>query len=206
MGLAPTERFSAEVRRRQILDAAAALVLAQGYLPLSLDALAGRVGVSRGLIYSHFHTQADLFNQMVAEEAAALEAAGLAAAMAHDDLMAAAHASADVYLRHVAVRGPLAHFILRDVYMSGRVAPDVLRVRDRFLRSFGRRARRALELPAKEALAAVLLIQAIPEEMGRLVWQEDIPLERGLDLARQLVTSAIEALQPSNQAPRVDPR
>lgn len=204
--MTPTQRFSAEVRRRQILDAASALVLAQGYLPLSLEALAARAGVSRGLIYDYFHTQADLFNQVVAREEAALEAAGLAAAMAHDDLMTAARASADVYLRHVAVRGPVAHFILRDTYMSGRLAPDVLRVRDRFLRGFGRRARRALKLPAKEALAAVLLIQAIPEEMGRLVWQQDIPLERGLDIARQLVTSAIEALQPGGQAPPADPR
>jgi len=204
--LAPTQRFSAEVRRRQILDAAGALVLAQGYLPLSLEALAARVGVSKGLIYGHFPAQADLFNQLVAEEEEALAAAGLAAAMAHDDLMAAALASADIYLRHVAIRGPLAHFILRDVYMSGRFAPDVLRGRDRFLRGFGRRARRALKLPAREALAVVLLIQAIPEEMGRLVWQEDIPLERGLDLARQLVTSAIEALQSGGQAPSTDPR
>lgn len=197
--MALRQRFSAEVRRRQILDAARALVLAQGYLPLSLEALAARVGVSKGLIYGHFPTQHDLFNALVAEEEGALGAAGLADAMAQTDLSAAALACADIYLRHVAVRGPLAHIILRDAYMQGRLEAGVVNVRDRLLRSFGRRARVTLGLPAREALAAVMVAQAIPEEMGRLVWQGDISLGRGRELAAQLITSAIQALASGAQ-------
>lgn len=196
--MAPRQRLSAEVRRRQILDAAAELVLVQGYLPLPLDTLAARVGVSKGLIYEYFPVQAELFNTLLAEEEAALEAAGLAAAIAKPDLLSAAHACADIYLRRVAQRGPLAHFVLRDAYMAGRLAPGAVRVRDRFLRAFARRARRELRLQAAEALATVLLVQAIPEEMGRLVWQGDIPLDRGRELAEQLVTSAIAALRPAH--------
>lgn len=195
--MAPRQRLSAEVRRRQILDAAKDLVLAQGYLPLPLEALAARVGVSKGLIYEYFPTQADLFNALLGEEEAAIEAGGLAEAVAHGDLVTAAQACADLYLRHVAQRGPVAHFILRDAYMAGRLTPEVVRVRDRFLRAFARRARRELELPAAEALGTVLLVQAIPEEMGRLAWQDDMPLDRGRELTEQLVASAIAALRPA---------
>lgn len=198
--MSPRQRLSAEVRRRQILDAASALVLSQGHLPLPLEALAQRVGVSKALIYEYFPTQADLFNALLGEEEAAIEAAGLSGAVAVHDLMAAAQACADLYLRHVAERGPVAHFILRDTYMGGRLAPEVGRVRDRFLRSFGRRARRELALPANEALATVLLVQAIPEEMGRLVWQGDMPLDRGRELTEQLVASSIAALRPSTRS------
>jgi len=195
--LAPRQRLSADVRRRQILDAAAALVLVQGHLPLPLEALAGRVGVSKGLIYEYFPTQADLFNALLTETAAALEAAGLPAVVSDPDLMAAAQAGADLYLRHVAERGPLMHFILRDAYMSRSFAAEAVRLRDRVLRAFARRARRELRLPAAEALAAVLLVQAIPEEMGRLTWQGDIPLERGRELTAQMVASSVAALSPA---------
>lgn len=198
--MAPRQRLSAELRRRQILDAAADLVVAQGCLPLKVDALAARVGVSKGLIYEHFPDQTELFNVLLAEEEAALEAGGLAAAAARPELVSAAHACAGLYLRRVAARGPLEHFILRDSFMAGRLTAG--RLRGRVLRAFARRALRELRLPADEALATVLLVQAIPEEMGRLVWQGDMPLQRGLDLCEQMVTSAIEALRPARSAAR----
>lgn len=195
--MAPRQRLPAAARRRQILEAAAELVLQQGCLPLPLEALATRVGVSKGLIYGYFPTQADLFNALLAEEHAALAGAGLWAALDDGDLLASALACADLYLDRLAARGPLAHFILRDAYMRGRLGAEGGRLRDRPLRAFARRVRRQLGLPSGEALAAVLLVQAIPEEMGRLVWQGDVPLDRGRELTRQMVTSAIGGLGSS---------
>ena len=195
--MAPRQRLSAEVRRRQIMDAAAALVLAQGYLPLSLEKLAAQVGVSKGLIYEYFPTQADLFVALVGDELSVLAAAGVEAAASADDLVLAAQAAADLYLRHTADRGPVAHFVLRDIYMKGRVMRAEAQVRDRLFRRFARRARRELRLPPAEATAAVVLVLAIPEEMGRLVWQGEMPLERGRELVSQMVGSAIAALRPS---------
>jgi AcrR family transcriptional regulator len=194
--LSPRQRLSAEARRRQIQDAAAALVLETGHLPLSLDTLAARVGVSKGLIYQYFPTQADLFNTLLAEEQSRLDAAGLPEVRDGPELTAAHHA-ADIYLRHIAERGPLAHVILRDIYMAGRIDRSVVRTRDRLIRSFSRRARRELKLRPDEAIATVLLILTIPEDMGRLVWQGEIALDVARDLVAQLVTSSIAALRPS---------
>lgn len=179
------------------MDAAAELVLAQGYLPLPLEKLAARVGVSKGLIYEYFPTQADLFVALVSDELDALAGAGLESVTRGDDLVASAQVGADLYLRHIAERGPVAHFVLRDSYMKGRVMRAEAAIRDRLLRRFARRARRELRLPPAEATAAVLLVLAIPEEMGRLVWQGDMPLERGRELTAQLVASSIAALRPS---------
>jgi AcrR family transcriptional regulator len=199
-GLAPRQRLSAEVRRRQILDAAAALVLEQGHLPLSLERLAGRVGISKGLIYEYFPIQPDLFNALLVEEQAALRAEGMPDTAEDVGGRSAAHHCADVYLRHIASAGPLAHFILRDAYMAGHVDPAAVRLRDRLIRGFARRARLELRLPTPEAIAAVLLVLAIPEEMGRLVWQGEIPLETARQLLAQLVTSSVTALRPAESA------
>lgn len=191
------QRLAPEVRRRQLIDAARALVLERGYLPLPMEALADRAGVSKGLIYGYFPTQHDLFNAVLQEEMDVLCAAGLPAAVDEPDLDARARGCADLYLRHVSARGPIIHYLLRDTYMARRLAPEATRLRDRILRSFARAARRQLRLPAGEAAATAVMIAAIPEEMGRLVWQGDLKLERARSFTSDLVASSIAALRPA---------
>ena len=193
--VAPRQRLSAEVRRGQLVAAAAALVLEQGYLPLPLEALAARVGVSKGLIYGYFLTQHDLFNAVLAEAFEALAAEGIVDAV-EQPLEQAAASGAEIYMRHVAARGPVAQYIVRDVFMKGHLRPDLAAFRGRIFRALALRARAELRLPPREALAAVAMAIAIPEETGRLVWQGDLALERGVDLVRQLVGSTLTALRP----------
>lgn len=194
--MSPRQRLSVEVRRGQIVAAAAALLLERGYLPLPLETLAARVGVSKGLIYGYFPTQHDLFNAVLAEEFEVLAQAGLETVM-RQPLDAAALSGAEIYLRHVAERGPVAQFIVRDVYIKGRLRRDLGAFRDRVLRGFAAKVRKELSLSSEEALGAVVMAIAIPEETGRLVWSGELALDRGQELTRRLINSTLLALRPA---------
>lgn len=176
------------------MEVAARLVLEQGYLPLPPERLGKAAGVSKASVYGYFPDQHELFNAILTREFEAMTRAGLDAAAAGPDLAKAADATADLYFRHVARHGPVAHVILRDVYMARRVDRGVAAVRDRAAGRLARLARKELGLPAREALAAFNLVLTIPEEAGRLVWQGDLGFEDGADLCRRLTASSVAAL------------
>lgn len=194
--MAQGSRLSAEARRRQVVEAAARLVVEQGYLPLPPERLAEAVGASKALIYGYFPDQHDLFNAVLAREFAGLAAAGLDAASAAPSLDLAALGCAELYFGHVCAHGPVIHVILRDPYMARRLDPKVAAVRDRIARRLARLARRELGLPPREAVAAVTLATTIPEDAGRLVWQADLSPDAGLELCRRLTSAAVKALRP----------
>lgn len=183
------------MRRRQIVAAAAALAVEQGFLPLPPERLARAVGVSKALVYGYFPDQHELFNAVLIHEFSALEAAGLEAASQDGPLEATALACAEIYFRHVCDRGPVIHVVLRDVYMARRVDPKVAAIRDRIARRLARRIRAELGLPPDEAVAALTLATTIPEDAGRLVWQGDLSPQGGLELCRRLTSAAVAGLR-----------
>lgn len=189
-------RLPPEIRRAQILDAAEALVQAHGGLPLPLDELGRAAQVSKALIYAYFPDQHDLANALLSRRFAALTDGGLAEAASGPDLSAAAQACADLYFSDIAAAGPVVHIVLRDPFMAGRLDPETMRLRDRVSRRLARTARRALRLSAQEAVAALSLMTAIPEEAGRMVRAGDLSLERGRELTARLIASSLRALSP----------
>ena len=189
-------RLSPSVRRERIIDAAEALLLIHGGLPLPLADVARAAGVSKALIYAYFPTQPDLANALLVRRFMEMAAAGLEAAAARPDPLDAAQACADLYLEAVAKAGPVVHIILRDPFMAGRIDPDVAALRDRIARRLARTARLTLRLSPKEAVAAVSLMTTIPEETGRMVHAGDLPLTRGRELNRRLIGSSLRALTP----------
>nr|WP_269809550.1 TetR/AcrR family transcriptional regulator [Kineosporia rhizophila] len=66
-------------RRREILEAAAPIFGDEGYERASIDAIAGRAGVSKPTVYSHFGGKEQLFRESVADSARQQNEASLAA-------------------------------------------------------------------------------------------------------------------------------
>src|SRR5262245_38495779 len=60
-------RRDPEARRQAILEAAAAVFVADGFAAAKLDDVAEKAGVAKGTIYLHFKDKQDLFEQMVRE-------------------------------------------------------------------------------------------------------------------------------------------
>jgi AcrR family transcriptional regulator len=199
------QRLPPEVRRRQIVEAAAEMVLSQGHLPLALDRLALAAGVSKALLYAYFPTQHQLFNAVLERQFEDLRARGLEAAAARRDLRSAALDCARIYFTHVAEQGPVIHIVLRDAYMAHALDPGVAHLRDRIVRRLAKLARRHLRLEAKENLAAINMAITIPEEAGRLVYDGQLAPERGLLLCEELVTSSLDAFTPERTTGRRAP-
>jgi AcrR family transcriptional regulator len=67
-------RLQVDERRRQLLDAGAALFAEQAYEEISMRDIARAAGVSKPLLYHYFSSKIDLFKAAVAEKAAELQA------------------------------------------------------------------------------------------------------------------------------------
>jgi AcrR family transcriptional regulator len=189
-------RMSPDVRRGQIITAAAAVTLEQGYLPLPTDRLAERAGVSKALVYAYFPTQHDLANAVLERRFTALAAAGMEAASLASPLSVAALETARIYFEDVAGHGPLIHVILRDHFMLGRVDRRLAAMRDRVVRNLARAARRSLRMPARETVTAINMIITIPEQAGRLAHSGEMEPGRARALCAQLIASSVDALTP----------
>jgi AcrR family transcriptional regulator len=196
-------RLAPEVRRAQIVSLAAEIALERGSLPVPLGELAEAASASKALIYAYFPTQYDLFNAVLTVDFDALARAGIEDASAISDLNAAALACAGIYFEHVAAKGPIAHLILRDLYMRAHISPPNRAFRDRIAGRLIRAGRRQLHLGLKEAVGAFNLAMTIPEEAGLLVYSGDTQRDVGRDLALQLVQSTLVAFAPEAGAPRI---
>jgi AcrR family transcriptional regulator len=188
-------RLQPDERRAQILAAAAQIVVEQGYMPLSLDLLAKRVGVSKALIYTYLPTQHVLAAALVRRylpQAADAELRALAGAL---DFSAAAGACAEAYFHHVARIGPLLHILMSDLFCRGHLEPDMLELRARVFGRLARRVRQAIGLNARRSLAVVRMFAALVEEAGTLAYrgQAAEPVARRLCL--ELVAGGLAELQ-----------
>jgi AcrR family transcriptional regulator len=189
------QRLSPTVRRSQILDAAAAIVVRQGYLPVSVEHLAKSAGTSKALVYAYFHTQFDIFNALLERELTALLATGLDTASRVRDLDQAAELCAMLYFEHVARSGPLLHILVDDRYMHGHADPRLSWMRVAVLHRLCRLARANLSLSVREILAATQMMIAIPEESGRMVFHQELEAGVARQICRSLVASALQALR-----------
>ena len=63
-----TSKSDNDVREQRILDAAAALIMRQGYGKTTMSDVADEVGVSRGIVYLHFESKDKLFEALIQRE------------------------------------------------------------------------------------------------------------------------------------------
>ena len=110
------------------MNAAAKLIVKQGYLPLSIEALARAANASKALVYTYFATQYDLFNRLLQREIAGLAGAGVETAARLSDLEPAAILCGMLYFEYVAQRGPLLHILMTDLYLAEHIEPEATRV------------------------------------------------------------------------------
>jgi AcrR family transcriptional regulator len=68
----PRKRLTGEERRAAILEAALAVFAQRGYHGSSIDDIAREGGVSKALIYEHFASKADLYAELLEDQAGQL--------------------------------------------------------------------------------------------------------------------------------------
>jgi AcrR family transcriptional regulator len=77
-------RLPRSARRRQLLNAAQEVFVANGYHAAAMDDIAERAGVSKPVLYQHFPGKLDLYLALIDEQAATLTGA-IKEALAHTD-------------------------------------------------------------------------------------------------------------------------
>jgi AcrR family transcriptional regulator len=189
------KRLAPELRRAQMLEAAARMVVEQGYLPLPIEQLARAAGASKALIYAYFPTQYALFNALLDREIQSLALAGFDTASRVNDLDQAAVLCAMMYYEHVARSGPLLHILMTDLYMKEHIEPRLLEMRDDVMRRLLKLASESLPLNDAEIYAAVEMMSAIPEESGRLVFHGELDPTTARQICHGLITSSLKALR-----------
>lgn len=192
-GAAEGRRLKGEERREAILAAAGRALADQGFLPLPYEAIAREAGISKALIYAHFATQASLYNALLEQRLG--ELAGELALVSRGDFETAAVGAALAYFDEAAERGPMLNVLLTDGYLDGERSAPARALRDQLWRRFVRASRAYVRLPAHERVAALAMILAIPEDLGRLVYRGEMEASRARTLCGDLVRSAVRGLR-----------
>jgi AcrR family transcriptional regulator len=172
---AQTTRLTAEERREQLLDATKAIVARDGFHAVSIEAVAREAGITRPIVYGHFHDLPGLLEALVQREgrrALAQLAAVLPESLASGDPREQLLAALTGYLE--AVRSDPETWRL--VLMPQEGAPQILqrhvaRGREAVLAALAQAVRPGLgagrETPDPELTARML--SAVADEAARLL-------------------------------------
>ena len=153
------KRQPRHVRREQILDAAAELIVAEGWGAMTMDRVAADAGIAKSVIYAIFESQAGLqekLMQRAQDRAFSLSAEALSATATAGDLASAITAGLTTFVRGVAEQPDTWRLAL----FPSEGAPES--VRDA-IRDGRERWRNALEQVAAEQMQGTGVSDVDPE-------------------------------------------
>ena len=190
-----TVRMQAQERRAQLLDATKAIVAQRGFHAVSIEAVAREAGITRPIVYGHFHDLPGLLEALVERETAralaqlvAILPGDLASGDPREAMLAslrgyleAVHADPETW-RLVLMPPEGAPAILHDHIARGRTA-----VVDHLALAVGPGLGPGRESPDPELFARTL--SAISDEGARLLLTdpEHYPVERIVTFGRWLM-------------------
>lgn len=111
-------------RREALLDAAAAIVAADGVAAVSMDAVAEAAGVSRPLVYRYFPTSGDLLAELYAREFTDHDAKMLEELLAATTFEDSVRALIRVWLETFGERGAVVGPLFRSESIAARVREE----------------------------------------------------------------------------------
>lgn len=190
-------RLAPEVRRGLILDATAALVLEGGLSAVSMERVAARVGVSKGLIYSYFATRDALLAALLRREQTELQARGMASALEARSFEALIRQTTRLYLEQTRDRGAMISALLSDPSVAALMQDDIRTDRERTFRYFVRAARREFGLPLPLAIAAVDLLSSVTGQAGLQVARRQVDVGPATEICVELILGGLSRLDPA---------
>lgn len=187
-------RLTQDARRAQLVELGLEVFSSAPYDAVSLDDVAARAGISKGLIYHYFRTKRDFYVTVLQEAAARLIAAVQAASLTGEPAEKL-RAGLDAYLDHVDRHAPAYVALLRGGIGSD---PEVARILSATRRAFADRV--LAELPDPPALLPTALAGWVGfVEAASLDWVERklVPAE----ILRELLVGQLEAAITASFAP-----
>ena len=197
-------RLPRTARRRQLLDAALSVFVAQGYHAAAMDDIADKAGVSKPVLYQHFPGKRDLYLALLDESAAALMEAVRGAMLSTTDNKARVRATVSAYYEFVEDKTGA----FRLVFESDLIGEP--EVRERL---------ESVERQCADAVAAVIAEDTgLPEAEARLLgaglagiaqvtartWAangEPLPRDQAIDLVASLAWRGIRGFPRTDDQP-----
>lgn len=198
--------MSGEQRREQLLDTTLALIARDGFTGVSIDAIAKAAGITRPIVYGHFHDLSGLLNALLdREHERAIAQLVPVLPKASDDrpLLEVAIDGLRGYLEVVASAPLTWHLTLMPVEgapasLHERIARDRAEVRAQLAAALAAGLRREGLDPAAVDLELVAHVaQGVSEHAARLVLTEPdaYPVERIMVLAEQGAALVLTTVQ-----------
>jgi AcrR family transcriptional regulator len=185
-------RLSAADRREQLLDVAAAILLDSGFLALSMESVAQRAGVSKGLGYAYFENADALALALYDREVGELYRRVEAAVSAAPDFEARIRAGVRSYLEVVAERGALIGAL--EVRMQGRWLRRSGRRRvGQFLAFWANEIARELGVPPEVASALAAAKTSAVDALSRAARRRKLPRARIEELCVRFALAGLRA-------------
>ena len=190
-------RLSPEVRREQIMDVAAQIILAEGLSAVSMERVARDVGISKGLVYNYFPMRDALLTALLNREQAELRDRGMASALQATSFAELIRQTTRLYLEQTRDRGALIAALLADPSVALMMEAENRADREQTVRYFVRAARRAYDLPLPIAIAAVEMVSAVTDRAGQLVAQGQLDVDTATEMCVALITGGLKNLKSS---------
>jgi AcrR family transcriptional regulator len=183
------------VRREQILDEAAHLILAEGLYSVSMERLARQIGISKGLVYNYFPTRDALLTALLNREQAELRDRGMASALQAESFEDLIRQTTRLYLEQTRDRGALIAALLSDPSVALLMEAENQADRERTVRYFVRAARREYGLPLPIAITGIEMVSVVTDRAGRLVADGQLDVETATGMCVALITGGLEGLR-----------
>jgi AcrR family transcriptional regulator len=189
-------RLSPEVRRDQLLDAAAAVIADEGTQAMTMERVAARGGVSKALVYRYFGTRSALLVELYERESDTQPLADrIRGARTFEDRLRAITAP---YFDAVERSGLLFHRLVGEKSIEEDVESFRRQTRASVLR-FWVTQLRTEGLDRQQATAFATMFQAAVEAAGGLVARREV----GREVAEeQFYESALAALEVAKRSAR----
>lgn len=187
-------RLSPEERSAQILDAAAQLLMQEGFSEVSMERLGRDVGISKALVYNYFPSRTDLLAALLTRESALLREGQTRAAAQASDFTDLVRRTTRLYIEHMQQRGTLLRKLWAEPAVARAVAEDHQRSRERAMRYMAREVTRVYGLPQQVALTAVDMQMAMTEEAAQRLAISHESVDFATEICVTLLFGGLEAL------------
>ncbi len=187
-------RLAPEVRRSQILDDAARLILEEGLTAVSMERLGRESRVSKALVYNYFPSREVLLATLLHREQADLDSRGMERALEAKTYEELIRQTTRVYLEHTSERGALIQTLVADPSVARLMETETAKGLERTIRYFVRETRREYGLSREMATLAVQMLMAMTDRAGKLVAEGQVDIPTAEEMCVQIITGGATRL------------
>ena len=188
------QRLAPEERAAQILDAAARLLMEEGFTEVSMERLGREAGVSKALVYNYFPNRNDLLRALLEREMGLMRASQAVAVKAAESFGDLVRRTTRLYIENMQSRGALLRKLWAEPAVARSLADVDLRGRDKAMHYLARRVALEYGLPHDVALPAVDMQMAMTEAAAQHLSQSHDDVDFATEICVTLLLGGLDAL------------